>query len=78
MKTEEMFKKIGYEYDYNEGEFEFGYVKKHTTEKYSLYIMFKRLTKEYYKVDGDKRRRAISIEEHKAINAQLQDLGWLK
>ena len=57
---------------YDESQFEIYYY----GAEYNCFIVFKKLTEEYYKVDTNKRRRALNVREHKFVTQKLKQLGW--
>ena len=57
---------------YDESEFEIYYY----GAEHNCFIVFKKLTEEYYKVDTNKRRRALNVREHKFVTQKLKQLGW--
>ena len=69
MSAKEMFEKLDYypSYNYNKSKVDFAFYSKHSIKM----IIFNIKDKTIEAVDG-----AITFEELKAINKQVEELGW--
>lgn len=74
MKVQEEFKKLGYEL--TETEYSLRYVKSGTTEYDDCVIEFWKDEKSFSAIEHYD-SKLITMEENKAIQMQLKELGWM-
>lgn len=73
MSAKEMFEKLGYKYIENDK----GIVYSKSNDDSKLFIAFNKVSKSFFKDDIKFVSYDIDMQELKAINQQVKELGWL-
>lgn len=73
MSAKEMFEKLGYKYIENDR----GIVYSKSNNDSKLFICFNKESKSFFKDDIKFVSYDIDMQELKAINQQIKELGWL-